>query len=157
MVPPGWEHPKTANGRFIPLYGRSFAKDAARWDAEKAKWAAGEFPKYASADSRKLSFEEWDGQRPRPENYMPDWPSEELTHLQMYENTSEGTPISPVMASPEQLARWLADNNASAFGPMKATYEEWLRVCRGGYAPSMVVTDGIISSGVSGLSAEHHE
>jgi len=56
----------------------------------------------------------------------------------MYENTSEGTPISPPFETPEELARWLADNNASAFGGMTATYEQWLATCKGLYAPSMV-------------------
>ena len=43
-------------------------------------------------------------------------PIEERTHYQMYETCTEGTPISPVMETPENLARWLADNGASAFG-----------------------------------------
>jgi hypothetical protein len=57
---------------------------------------------------------------------MPDWPKEQRTHYQMYETTTEGTPISPVMDSPESLARWLVDNNAASFGPCTATYEQWL-------------------------------
>lgn len=45
---------------------------------------------------------------------------------QMYETISEGTPISPPMELPEQLARWLADNNIKASGALAYTYEQWL-------------------------------
>lgn len=71
----------------------------------------------------------------------------------MYETTSEGTPISPAFTSPEELARWLTDTGASAFGKDTATYEQWLRVCQGGYAPSAIYTsDGGLQSGVAALS-----
>lgn len=51
-------------------------------------------------------------------DYMPVWAEEEKTHIQMYETCSEGTPISPKFTKDktEELAKWLADNNASSFG-----------------------------------------
>jgi hypothetical protein len=58
------------------------------------------------------------------------------------------------MDSPESLARWLADNNASAFGGMTATYEEWLSVARGGWAPSAMITNGVLESGVAAISTK---
>lgn len=62
-------------------------------------------------------------------------------------------PISPVMETPEKLARWLTDNNASAMGNEGASYEHWLRVCKGGWAPTMVISPGKgIKSGVEALS-----
>lgn len=67
---------------------------------------------------------------------------------QMWETTSEGSPISPVFASPEELARWLADNKASTFGRMTADYETWLKMIVGsGWAPSVVTSQetGIVS------------
>ena len=82
---------------------------------------------------------------------MPDWPAEQCTHLMMYEDTSEGTPISPAFATPEELARWLTDNGASAFGSSTGSYEGWLRVAKGGWAPSMVATSEGITSGVDAL------
>jgi hypothetical protein len=83
---------------------------------------------------------------------MPEWPESERTHLQMYESTSEGTPISPVMETPEQLARWLADNGASAFGDMTATYEQWLETAKDGWAPSGMMIGGVMMSGVEGMT-----
>ena len=71
---------------------------------------------------------------------------------QMWETTSEGSPMSPVFATPEELARWLADTGASAFGRQGATYEEWLGMCREGWAPSAVMSNGVIRSGVAAVS-----
>ena len=62
---------------------------------------------------------------------MPTWSAEEQTHFQMYENTSEGTPLSPVMESCEALARWLADHRTSIWGRSPGTYEEWFAICGG--------------------------
>ncbi|MCK5445108.1 MAG: hypothetical protein KAI73_05745, partial [Rhodospirillaceae bacterium] len=73
------------------------------------------------------------------------------THWQMYETTSEGTPISPPMETPELLARWLADNNASAFAKDTATYEQWLSTIKRGFAPSAIMGDGKLESGVAAL------
>lgn len=71
---------------------------------------------------------------------------------QMWETTSEGSPISPVCESPEALARWLVDNNGSAFGSQGASYEEWLAMIQGtGWAPSAVAMDGELLSGVAAV------
>jgi len=98
-------------------------------------------------------FEEWNGEAPDPDHYMPSWTEEQKTHLMMYQNTSEGTPLSPAFETPEELARWLADNNASAFGNEGATYEQWLGMCKSGWAPSAVVENGVIKSGVAALNS----
>jgi hypothetical protein len=158
MVPPTWEHPKDERGRYIPKYPWSYAQRAAEWDEARAKWEAGDVPDYVDAESRNLPFDQWEGARPMSDDYMPDWPAEERTHCQMYENTSEGTPISPIFATPEELARWLVDNGASSFANMTATYEQWLRVCKGGFAPSAMLTmsgAGVtLVSGVEALAGE---
>lgn len=68
--------------------------------------------------------------------------------FQMWENTSEGSAISPVFANPDALAHWLADNNASALGSSGATFEQWRAMIGDGDALSMVVVDGKVMSGV---------
>lgn len=79
------------------------------------------------------------GGKPFKENYMlPDVPIEERTYYMMYENVTEGTPISPAFETPELLAHWLADSNTSSFGKDTASYKQWLPICKGGYAPSMI-------------------
>lgn len=72
--------------------------------------------------------------------------------FQMWETTSEGSPISPVFGTPENLARWLADNGASSFGDATASYESWLAVAKGGFAPSAVMVEGVgMMSGVEAV------
>lgn len=131
-VAPDWEHPKP-NGIYEPLYPGAWGRLENQEDGEKVI---------------------------TPDQCMPDWPDDAATHYMMYEDTTEGTPISPAFATPEELARWLTDNNASAFARQTATYEGWLRVAKGGFAPSMVMTipedgsPGTMQSGVDALRNE---
>ena len=125
-VPADWEHPKNMYGHHIPLhdgsYGGGYVKMAAEWDKNLQEWKPRE-------DC--LHFDQWDGKRPFSGDYMPNWPEEERTHYQMYEDTTEGTPESPVMANVESLCHWLEDNEASAFGYDPADYDWWMNICRG--------------------------
>lgn len=167
-VPADWQHPRyfgayqDGRPRYVPLHD-GLTKDIADWDEGSAKWSEGLRKDYSAefdgsgwkpreSDDGE-SFVEWTGERPKAEEYMPDWPAEQRTHLMMYETCSEGTPISPAFETPEELAHWLADNNASAFGSATATYEQWLATCRSGWAPSGIFTPatGMIS-GVEGLT-----
>lgn len=154
-VPKDWKHPKNEHGNYIALFdGSDFSRRVKEWDEGAAKWAEGLRDDWNGGwkpledDEKGMTFEEWDGGRPKAEDYMPEWPAEECTHLMMYEDTSEGTPISPAFETPEELARWLADNNASAFGSMTATYEQWLGMCKAGRAPSAVCDSTGMHSGV---------
>ena len=145
----GWVHPVNDDGKPMPLFGRSYAKAVADWDAECAKWCEGQRPDYCDDETLRsdvYGYYLWAGQRPQPHDYMPDF-GDEADMLVMYESTSEGTPISPAFETPEELAKWLADNDASSFGRMTATYEQWLNVCRGAFAPSMVIKGDRIMSG----------
>lgn len=99
----------------------------------------------------------WAGEapeRPNLEDYMPNWPDEECTHFMMYEDTSEGTPISPAFETPEELARWLADTGASAFADYTATYEQWLATIKRGWAVSAIMDSNGMHSGVEGMAEE---
>ena len=138
MVPPTWAHPKH-DGRFVPMHdgkGGGAIINVAEWDEEYAAWQAGKVKDYGpekwrdkAPDELGLRYTDWAGPRPSPDDYMPDWPAEQRTHWMMYESTSEGTPISPAFATPEELARWLADTGASAFGSSTLTYDQWLAKC----------------------------
>jgi len=120
----------------------------AAWEArDPTAWAA-DAP--TAEEFAHHEFWEWHGDPPDRDSYRPTWSPDEQTHYQMYETVSEGTPVSPVLDSPEALARWLADTGADA-GAGTATYAQWLRVCRGGYAPTFVLHDGRIESGVAAL------
>lgn len=157
MVPADWQHPKDEKGRYIPLHGRDCVPEQQDWDAGLALWLQGLRNDYKGGTEPHgeradiYGWKAWTGGRPNAEDYMPNWPREQRTHLMMYEDTSEGTPISPAFATPEELARWLADNGASAFGGSTASYEQWLSVCRGGWAPSMVMDANGLRSGVEAM------
>ena len=45
---------------------------------------------------------------------------------QLWETTSAGSPVSPVFATPEELAEW-CESNATFFADIGGTKEEWLR------------------------------
>jgi hypothetical protein len=127
-VPPYWQHPKrsTRQGeRYVSLY------DSIDIPSHREASETGERGDFNAND------------------YMPDWPSSERTHFQMYETTSEGTPISPIFADVETLCRWLADTNASAFANQGASYEQWLAMCRGSgrTVSAFVQADGTMQPG----------
>ena len=120
-VPASWVHPKNEKGHYIPHH-KHFPYDQEEIEEGlRDGWLDNSLPSYGC-------------------DVMPQWPDAERTHYQMYESTSEGTPISPIMETPEALARWLTDNSASAFAGMGATYEQWLSTIKRGWAVSMVNT-----------------
>jgi hypothetical protein len=156
-VPANWQHPTQTckhspwNGGckepltppgtcFKPLYEGSW------YLSRKESWLK------SLAEKGLQETLEYEGRPPNTDDYMPVWTEAEATHYMMYEDTSEGTPISPAFATPEELARWLTDTCASSFGGMTASYEGWLRVARGGWAVSAVIRDGVIESGVEALT-----
>ena len=57
---------------------------------------------------------------------------------QIWETVSEGSPVSPVFAKPEDLANWMVENDTSIM--RDATYEDWIAFIDIGWAPSMTFT-----------------
>ncbi len=166
MVPADWQHPRYPEGhhfagRYIPLLKGSYAERAEEWDYARARWQEGLKESYGDGDKwvavdpeyRNWRYTDYAGERPSPDDYMPDWPAEQRTHLMMYESTSEGTPLSPAFLTPEELARYLADSRASAFGSDTATYEQWLETCKRGWAMSAIAEPGKgLRSGVAAMA-----
>jgi hypothetical protein len=75
----------------------------------------GEGAVWDSPETRKLN-EEWkETEPPTGEGY------------QIWETCSEGSPITPVFASLDELCQW-AETNAHTFAHFKATKEEWKRM-----------------------------
>lgn len=156
MVPADWQHPRDEAGRYIPLLDDCFKSVAEEWSEGRRQWKAGyrrgcptdtwipKEDKYAG-----MLYTEWAGYPPEADDYMPDFPAGTATHYMMYEDTTAGTPISPAFETPEELARWLADTGASAFGSLTATYDEWLNMIKRGSSVSAAIIDGRLVSGVS--------
>jgi hypothetical protein len=70
-------------------------------------------------------------------DYMPsgEW-------YQLYENVSEGTPLTPAFEKPEELVEWLVNNKD--YWDHQWTREQAEAMVKAGYAPSMVVSNGKI-------------
>lgn len=71
---------------------------------------------------------------PEIEQKCEDWKKEDPPAgegYQLWEDCSEGSPISPVFASLDELCAWAAEN-ATTFGSYRATKEEWREMLDGG-------------------------
>lgn len=113
-VAPWWQHPIRPDGQSVSLRdGIDFVPDQL----------------YALAHAEPA---------PDPADYMPRWSTDERTHLQMYCRSS-GTPMSPVCATPEELAAWLTEHGARAFDELTASYDEWLAIITIGTAPPVAL------------------
>jgi hypothetical protein len=108
---------------------RTLGHDAIdRWTAQKAIVKAAGLPEdwgTCPTCGGHGSVETYPGQRADAEAWEPFEPPTG-DGWQLWETTSEGSPVSPVFESAEALADWCADN-ATWFGQMRATREEWLR------------------------------
>ncbi len=69
---------------------------------------------------------------------------------QIWETVSEGSPISPVFATPEELARHMADAHKGSVTD-GASYDQWLGMIKSGWAPSMVMDEKGMRSGVEAV------
>jgi hypothetical protein len=127
------------SGRYIPLSdGLDFERRARQWDEHAAKWQQGlrrdldtDDWEPAKADLQAITYAEYEGPRPDPQEYTPQWPADACTHWQIYEEVTEGTPISPVCASLEEFARWTADHDdANGRGGAPLNYWDWLAFIR---------------------------
>ena len=71
---------------------------------------------------------------------------------QIWETVSEGSPVSPVFATPEELARWMIVPGNDTSVSKGTTYEQWmgfLKVgwCMSGYSDSNGYRDGVRAVG----------
>lgn len=56
----------------------------------------------------------------------------EAGRYRFWETTSEGSPVSPVFTTFDELCEWCEDN-ASTFASFKATKEEWKKMLDDGF------------------------
>lgn len=72
---------------------------------------------------------------------------------QLWETVSEGSPISPVFATPEKLARWMVSGQSKWMMP--DDYDVALRFIKAGWAPTAAAQDGILLDGVTFIGREN--
>lgn len=116
-----WDHPKHKDGGYEPLFdGFGYLNRVREWED------------HCKAHGIEEAIEEL-GDPPRKDDYMPVWDDDKLTHIQMYENTSEGTPISPKFEKGQdvELAKWLVENKVSYFAGDATTFDHWLGIIDG--------------------------
>lgn len=88
------------------------------------------------------SVEAYPGQRAEAESWLPtDPPAGE--GWQMWETTSEGSPSSPVFATPEELADYCAEN-VSVFGSNMADRAQWLKIITGKDFAHVTIAPGVV-------------
>ena len=125
-VPLDYKHPtRKRTGGYIPLFdgsdrwGHPLSVWQRSWDEQNAAWQRGEHPDQLRwpDDTRKhKSFGGWHGPRPHERDHTPELPLDQRPGWCYYESTTEGTPLSPVFATPEELARWMSAHDWSAEG-----------------------------------------
>jgi hypothetical protein len=163
-VPAGWEHPRDENGHYRPLFDRDYETAMRTWYDELQAWLAGKFeevrlkhpdlaakPSYAS-DTPFSAFKDWHGRPPDPDYHRPRWSDEQRTHYQLYEDVTEGTPLSPPFATKEELVEHLV-RHGDGWGQSISRKAAEAFVFRDGWAPSLAIVDGRMVQGVeiSGL------
>lgn len=173
MVPPNWEHPKKEflnhrfrmEERYQPMYNRSYTESMDEWIGEYQLWKDGKHPDQMDGSAKECKrYAEWAGDPPDHEYYRPEWSKEEMTWFQVYETVSEGTPVTPPFETKEELVEYLVangdfwDQKRRADGDTIMGCVPWSReaahrfVFGSGWAPSMIVANGKVMSGVEGLA-----
>jgi hypothetical protein len=155
-VPPNWEHPTvTQYGqiRLQPLHDERFEDVFSKWLADFDRIRAGDLNDLEK-ECYPLGLADWllDEGKPHDPAYYRPWKDEEATWFQLWETVSEGTPVSPPFATKEELADYLAERgddwgiNEGQGGWGKERAHKF--VMGSGWAPSMVMQDGKLMSGV---------
>lgn len=74
---------------------------------------------------------------------------------QLWETCSEGSPVSPVFATAEELAAWCV-TGATIFADSRSTYEEWLGMFKGGEDAVEMGSMFIVDTGRGVMGAAVH-
>ena len=142
-VPSDWEHPRytkeNANrtqdiGSYMAIHDQDYQSACEEWYQKAASFQPiGESQWYHEYEGNPPS---WDSYRERR------WTPEEATHYQVYETVTEGTPLTPVFGSKEELIEYLVKHGT--FWDQKDGRGGWGRKAAeqfvgSGYAPSLVV------------------
>lgn len=115
-VPMGWQHPKNEHGHYVPMYDQTYQEALLNTDGD---WT------------------------PNPLYYRPVWPENAVMGYCVYEDVTEGTPISPVFSSAYQVYSWLRDQGYSVLAAANFVEMKW--------SPSMAMISGQIIDGIAAM------
>jgi hypothetical protein len=136
-VPENWEHPKVSEKKYQPMFDVFYGDALKEWLENHNKWEDGSHDDLLRDPELKEDYPfyaMYGGNAPDVDYYQTvKYKEEELTHIQLYENTSEGTPISPVFRSDQfdELCEYAAEN-CTTFANYTATKEEWKKMLSDG-------------------------
>jgi hypothetical protein len=137
-VPPHWNHPTKMYGHelgFQPMFDETHAEALAEYQENRSRF---------DEKAEGCSFEDYYGEEPDAAYYRP-YGDAEATWLQMFETVSEGTPVTPPFATPEELVDHLVEYGESLTG--RWNKGPWGRsqaeaFVKAGWAPSLMVVTG---------------
>jgi len=128
-VPKDWQHPRDRYGDLIPLFDGDHETACQEWLDNCILWAHGNHPAQEDDFNRTIQFYwqysncpevAWDDRG----GHMYEKPRTDLTHYQLYENTTEGTPKGPVFETLDEVCEHAAEH-ATFFGYMYVSVEQW--------------------------------
>ena len=134
-VPPDWEHPRDAQGEYIPMHDHFPYNEAEIAEGLNDGWLRDEPPFYGI-------------------DVMPQWAADHTSAYQLYETTSEGTPVSPVFATEDEMVDWLTRPQPIGFGGDVITMgrdaaRAFVRARYG--APTAIIGSNGVVSGLEGF------
>jgi hypothetical protein len=173
-VPLGWEHPSEAmlpwqldNGyhryhkpgefgyglKFQPMYDNDIESKWREWKEELDQWLDGQhamqikFPGEEGSKPTYANFVGWEGRSPDPDSYRSEvWTAEEANCYQIYETVSEGTPVSPVFETLDEMEQWLIGQGYSEAAAKGFCKIGW--VPSGMFSPQTGIVTGIEIAGM---------
>lgn len=161
-VPKNWKHPKDSKGNFLPLHNQNSDDAFAEWLLMIDNARKGIF-EYDFDKEKSLHQFCSENPCPSPEMLLP-YKDDECDCFQIYETVSEGTPVSPVFETKEQLIEWMAmpidmESEYTYISPYDGevtsmqgkTREIAEAFAKSEWAPSMTMHNGVIKTNVETL------
>lgn len=154
-VPPNWEHPQTErHGQtdLQPMFNRHIDDAMKEWLSDFDRIRGGNLSdiEVECYGSSSCPLAAWMADESPPDlAYHRPWRDEEATWFQVWETVSEGTPITPPFATREELIAHLVAHGTTwddGRGYSRVAAEAFVRE---GWAPSMVVVNGKVASGIN--------
>lgn len=133
-VPKGWEHSRDQHGKYKPMFEEPYIDALKEWKQNDRLWKLGKHPDQINypEGTKDCTYADWAGDIPRKAYYNPSkWSDEQANCYQMYENVSEGTPVSPVFEQLKDLEDWLVETKG-----YDRSYAK--QFCEEGSAPTFV-------------------
>lgn len=159
-VPPNWDHPRTnhyGDNRYKPLCDSYYPQVSQEWVEEFIKFE--DEKKSGKIEGHYGCKYYWEYNHAPDEDMCVPYEEKDCTWIQVYETVSEGTPVTPPFATPEELIDYLIENGDFWYQQSIGTsserfYSKPSRIAaenfvREGYAPSMMVCDGVITTDIN--------